>query len=138
MGVNLPNYTIENAQKNNRFAPTIITDYIEEHNLDVHNNIMLNNYNFGGYLIFNGYKTFIDGRADVFVSEFGNEDVFKDYYYIMDVRDNVDELIAKYNIKYYAIYKNCKLTNYLINNNLADVLVEDEQYILLEMKQEDL
>jgi len=137
LGMNLSNYTIENAQKNNEFAPEIITKYIEENNIDVNNNIMLNNYNFGGYLIFNGYKTFIDGRADVFVSEFGNEDIFKDYYYIMDVRDNVDELIAKYNIKYYAIYKNCKLTNYLINNNLANVLVEDDQYILLEMKEED-
>ena len=52
----------------------------------------------------------------------------------MDVQDNVDELIEKYNIKYYAIYKNSKLTNYLIENDLARVLVEDEQYILLEHK----
>ena len=134
IGFNSTNYTIEKAEASGKFAPTIITKYIEENDIDVKNNIMFNNYNFGGYLIFNGYKTFIDGRTDVFLSEFGNEDVFKDYYYIMDVQDNVDELIEKYNIKYYAIYKNCKLTEYLINNNLANVLVEDDQYILHEQK----
>lgn len=129
---NVQNITLESSQENSIFSPTIITDYIEENNINVENNIMFNNYNFGGYLIFNGYKTFIDGRADVFVSEFGNEDIFKDYYYIMDVRDNINELIEKYNIKYFAIYKKCKLYNYLTKNDFANILIEDDEFALLE------
>ena len=131
--MNLGNISLENSENNNIFAPKIITNYIEENNIDVENNIMFNDYNFGGYLIFNDYKVFIDGRADVYLEAFGSPEVFSDYLDLQLTKRNTEELIEKYNIKYFALYKDYRLTNYLLENNLAKELVSDDTYILLEL-----
>ena len=131
--MNLGNISLENSEDNNIFAPKIITNYIEENNIDVENNIMFNDYNFGGYLIFNDYKVFIDGRADVYLDAFGSPEVFSDYLDLQLTKRNTEELIEKYNIKYFALYKDYRLTNYLLENNLAKELVSDDTYILLEL-----
>ena len=114
-----------------KFAPVIIKDYIEENNLDVKNNIMFNEYSFGGYFIFNNIPVFIDGRCEPYLEEYGNINVFPDYLDIMKVGDNVKELIEKYDIKYFAIYKDCRLERYLLEHNLATSLVNDDKYELL-------
>ena len=131
--MNLGSISLENSENNNIFAPKIITNYIEENNIDVENNIMFNDYNFGGYLIFNDYKVFIDGRADVYLDAFGSPEVFSDYLDLQLTKRNTEELIEKYNIKYFALYKDYRLTNYLLENNLAKELVSDDTYILLEL-----
>ena len=82
---------------------------------------MFNDYNFGGYLIFNNYKVFMDGRNDVYLDTFGSPNVLYDYFDIDNVERNIDELLEKYNVKYFAIYNDSELHNYLkryINNNI--------------------
>ena len=112
----------------------ILTEYIEENDIDIENNIMFNNYNFGGYFIFNGYKVFMDGRNDVYLEEFGSPNILPDYLDIANVTGDFLNLIEEYNIKYFALYTNDKLTHYLINNDLADILVQDNNYIFLQIK----
>jgi hypothetical protein len=50
-----------NLPRSSQISPKSSVDYIFAHNL--HGNIY-NEYNFGGYLIFRGLPTFIDGRTD--------------------------------------------------------------------------
>jgi hypothetical protein len=44
---------------------------------------VFNDYNFGGFLIAEGIPTFVDGRAELFVSS----DVLRDYYGVVECRD---------------------------------------------------
>jgi hypothetical protein len=53
---------------------------------------VFNHYNFGGYLIFRGIPTFIDGRALPFGKEFNSE------YINADDGNKLDELVDKYGV----------------------------------------
>lgn len=124
--------SLTELEANSRISPTIIKNYIEENNIDVENNIMFNHYNFGGYFIFNNYKVFMDGRNDVYLDTFGSPNVLPDYLDIIKVQKNTEELLEKYNIKYFTIYKESDLYDFLIDNNLAKELISDEKYAFLE------
>jgi hypothetical protein len=56
---------------------------------------MLNSYGFGGYMIFSGYKTFIDGRGEMF-EEVG---VFGDYMHITLLKPGAMKVLAGYQIR---------------------------------------
>lgn len=115
-------------------APQTILNYIEENHLDVTNNIMLNNYNFGGYFIFHDIPVFIDGRADIYIEEFGNQPIFKDYLNMIEYKDDETlNLYDKYNIKYIATYTRSSLPKKLIASGLAKELVSDNNVVLLEI-----
>ncbi len=55
---------------------------------------VLNDYNFGDYLIFNGVKTFIDGRADMF----GDPFIKRYYEAVHGQSDELPALLAQYKI----------------------------------------
>lgn len=132
-GFNISNISLEKMEKNSVIAPEIITNYIKENNIDIVNNVMFNHYNFGGYFVYHHPKVFIDGRADVYMKEFGSPDVFPDYNDILNLEPNAEELIKEYNIKYFAVYKGYDFYNYLLENGATE-LISDEQYALLEYK----
>jgi len=122
--------------KGNTAYPKVIVDYMEKHNIDNSKYIMLNNYNFGGYFIFRNQKVFIDGRADVYMKEFGNKDIFGDYLNITKETD-IDNLMKKlkeYNVKYIAEYSNSILYKTLVDNDKCKILMSDNGYALLELK----
>lgn len=58
---------------------------------------VFNAYNFGGYLIFTGIPTFIDGRADMYGDNF-----FKDYMDAVDLAgsDSLSRILTKYRIEW--------------------------------------
>lgn len=55
------------AHEKNRFTPTAALAAVEAHRVT---GPVLNDYNFGGYLIFAGIAPFIDGRNDLYGDEF--------------------------------------------------------------------
>jgi len=132
LAFNISDISFEKSEEKASVSPTIIKNYIEENNIDVTNNIMLNDYNFGGYFIFNGYKVFMDGRNDVYLDTFGSPNVLPDYFDIDNVEKNIDELLDKYDVKYFAIYTDSDLHSYLVDNGIAKELVFDEKYVFLE------
>ena len=136
---NVFNINFENIEKTSKSSPVIITNYIEENNIDVKNNIMFNNYGYGGYFIYHNYPVFIDGRTDVYLAEYGNEPIYNDYYDMWQAKNNTKDLISKYNIKYWSISPNENLYKYLLENEIATVLVEDNNFAFLEtVEKEDL
>jgi len=72
--------------------PVQAVAYMREHAIT---GPLYNNYFFGGYLIWSGYRTFIDGRADVF--ERGG--VFSDYLYIIDLKPGALSVLQGYGVR---------------------------------------
>ena len=83
----------------NTFYPLKATEYIKD-NLDYSNIRLLNEYNYGSYLLFNDIKVFIDSRADLYTKEFNKtKDIFEeymlgDYFNIINTYD-ITHIIAK-------------------------------------------
>lgn len=72
--------------------PVHAVEYLRQHPIP---GPMLNNYGFGGYLIDAGYRTFIDGRADLF--ERGG--VFGDYVRLMGLQPGGLDILRRYEIQ---------------------------------------
>lgn len=130
-GFNTFNINLEAIEKTANSSPVIIKNYIEENDIDIENNIMYNDYGYGGYFIFNNYPVFVDGRVDVYTEEYGNEPILIDYFKVWDVTDELEAMIEKYDIVYWSIAADKDLYNHLIDNNIAELLTKDGKYAFL-------
>ena len=74
---------------------------------------LFNAYNYGGDLVYNDIKVFIDGRADLYSSS----DVFKDFIGIYYFEGDYYSLMCKYSFDYYLVEKNSSLDYYLRYND---------------------
>jgi hypothetical protein len=72
------------VRKSDPYTPAAALDYAKAHDLTGR---VFNEYSFGGYLIFNGIKPFIDGRADMYGDAFVKR-------YVEATRDASDDLAA--------------------------------------------
>lgn len=73
---------------------------------------LFNVYDFGGELIYNDIKVFVDGRADLY-SKYN----FKEYLVMADFNTGVLDFIEKYDFDYYLVSNNFSITNYLKAND---------------------
>lgn len=89
----------------------------------------------GSYISYFGYKTYIDGRAEVFLKKNNHVfDLFNEYYYFSNYGKNRDMFINKYKFDYYVVsIKDKELINYLSNNDilLYNVVYKDKYRVLL-------
>ena len=84
---------------------------------------LFNAYNYGGDLIYNDIKVFIDGRADLY----SNGDVFNDFSVIYYLDGDFYSLMFKYNFDYYLVEKNSGLDYYLkYNDQFKLIYVNDK------------
>lgn len=73
---------------------------------------IFNNYAWGGYLIFNNIRPFVDGRADMYV--LSGTHVFQDYLAIFSGnQENPSNILKKYNVKVILISPYGQLRWYL-------------------------
>jgi len=100
--------------------PVTSTNILKSLGLDEH---LFNNYDWGGYLIYNGVKPFIDGRADVFTFE---SSVFEDYMNAAYIRENPMVVFNKYNIQTLLVARNSLLYNWLISTNYFNLIYQDD------------
>lgn len=90
-------------------------------------NKLFNMYDYGGELVYNDIKVFIDGRADLY-SKYN----YKDYLNISNSSGNYTKLIEKYNFDYFLVDKKYPINNYLKYNNYK--LIYKNKDILLYKK----
>ena len=89
------------------FYPVEATKFIKE-NLDYKNISLLNEYNYGSYLIFNDIPVFIDSRADLYTIEFNNtKNILTEY-----MNNNFYQIINDYNISPIIASKDNNLYSY--------------------------
>lgn len=97
-------------------------------NLDYKNIKLLNEYNYGSYLLFYDIPVFIDSRADLYTKEFNHkQDIFQDY---MDKDYNC--IIKKYNITHIISQKDSNLYSFIKNHNY-NIIYEDKYFIVCEV-----
>lgn len=84
-------------------------------NLDIENIKLYNEYNYGSYLLFKGIPVFLDSRADLYSPEFNKDTtVFTDFLNMSGLSDsiyNTEQLIDKYGITHFILYKNSSKSN---------------------------
>ena len=111
------------------FYPVKATEYIKD-NLDYSNMRLLNEYNYGSYLLFNDIPVFIDSRADLYTKEFNKtKDILQEY---MD--GNYYQILKDYDITHIIAMNGNKLYGYA--NLLGDyeLIYEDDYFALYSKK----
>ncbi|QSO52256.1 hypothetical protein JZ785_26590 [Alicyclobacillus curvatus] len=105
--------------------PVGAVNYMESHHLTTR---ILNKYDWGGYLIYRGIPTFVDGRTDVFLKN----GIFMDYLALQNVWWNAPDLLNKYHFQAILFNSGSSLVTYLTHTGQwkvayygtnADVLV---------------
>jgi hypothetical protein len=87
---------IENRDVEARHYPLDALAYVDESGLAERR--MYNSYNWGGYLLWRGYKVYIDGRADVYLDEFMDE-----YNLAYQLRGDWRQPLERYDVEYILI-----------------------------------
>ena len=116
-----------------KIYPVDVVSYIKE-NLDYENMKIINNYDFGSYLLFNDIKVFVDSRCDLYLKEFNNqeESILDDYYELFNTKEilNYNEYLKKYQADYFLIYKEDLLDNFLSKDSNYRLIYDDESFSL--------
>ena len=86
---------------------------------------LYNMYNYGGELIYNDIKVFVDGRADLY-SKYN----FKDYLNMTNSTNDYVKLIKDYNFDYLLIDKDYPIYIYMKYNNDHEIVYENEKLVL--------
>lgn len=86
---------------------------------------LFNMYDYGGELVYNDIKVFIDGRADLY-SKYN----YKDYLNISNCKDDYIQLINKYNFDYLLIDKKYPIYTYLKYSDGYDSIYENNKLVL--------
>ena len=119
----------DKAYINKNSYPVDMVKYIKLHESDKEMRI-LNNYNFGSYLILNDIKVFIDSRADLYLPEF-NEGC-NQFIEAMNLVPNFKTIKNKYDITHILIYKNSSLNYFMEYQEDFKLVREDEHFVLYE------
>jgi hypothetical protein len=105
-GMRTASVLAENRSVEARLYPLDAIAYIEDHGLAGQR--MYNSYNWGGYLIWRGYRVFIDGRADVYMDELINE-----YLLAYQLRGDWRQPLDRYGVDYVFIERGASLATLL-------------------------
>jgi len=105
-GLRVADVLLKNRTVEATHYPLAALDYIETHGLAAKR--MYNSYNWGGYLLWRGYRVFIDGRADVYLDDFMNE-----YVLAYQLRGDWRQPLDKYAVDYVLIEREASLATLL-------------------------
>lgn len=94
---------------------------------------LYNDYNYGGYLIYNDIPVFIDGRADMYEWIGSFEENMKIQSFSLDYESNIDEYIKKYEFDAILTSKNNYINLVVRNLKNFNVIYENEKIIYYEI-----
>ncbi len=86
---------------------------------------LYNYYDYGGYLIYNDIKVFVDGRADLY-SKYN----YEDSYNLSTMTGNIKKIIDKYDFDYYLISKDSSLSYYLKEREDFRLVLQDGKQVI--------
>ncbi|MDI7274623.1 MAG: hypothetical protein QME94_01455 [Anaerolineae bacterium] len=90
LGVRVSNMAKANARLGETRYPAAALAYMREHNLGGR---ILHTYHWGGYLIWQGYEVFVDGRAELY-----GDEILGEYLEAFGVRPGWEEPLRKYDV----------------------------------------
>jgi hypothetical protein len=97
---------VSRAEREN--FPVGAVEWLKDQNQDQSYRVF-NDYNWGGYLIFNlpEVPVFVDGRTDLY-----GDEILNDYLAIMQVEENWNELLQKYDLGLLLVKNDSRLSRY--------------------------
>ena len=99
-------------------------------NIDAGEVIYTGNFD-GSYYSFYGYKTYIDTRAELFLKVNNHkEDIFHEYYLLMNGKLQYDLFLEKYHFKYLVVDKREPIYQYLKSNDFYHLLYKSKKTYL--------
>ena len=111
--------------------PMGAVSYINQ-NLDKKSMRIFNQYEDGGYLLFNDIKVFIDSRSDLYTKEFNKKmDIFDDYIQV-DRKLEYKKVFEKYKITHVLLTKNSNIEKLLSKDTSYKKIYIDEKFVLYE------
>ena len=122
-GVRVADVLIENREVEEKHYPLAAVEYIESHGLAERR--MYNTYNWGGYLLWKGYRVFIDGRADVYMDDFMNE-----YVLAYQLRGDWRRPLEKYDVEYILIESGASFEALLEASEEWERVYRDERAVI--------
>jgi hypothetical protein len=106
-------------------APKAAIDFVQRTNIKGN---VFNEYDFGGYLIFSGIPTFVDGRNLVFGDAFMHK--YSDAISLTDI-DSAFKLLDEYKVAWVILYPKAPLALALARSGLWDEAYSDKSSIVL-------
>ena len=93
---------------------------------------IFNQYEDGGYLLFNDIKVFIDSRSDLYTKEFNKKmDIFDDYIQV-ERKLEYKKVFEKYKITHVLLTKNSSIEKLLSMDTSYKKIYTDEKFVLYE------
>jgi hypothetical protein len=92
---------------------------------------IFNDYNIGGYFIFNDIPVFIDGRQDLYTPNFNDTNIFTEYSGLLYSEDeDYGSFFEEHRIDYIILGKGMTLSKLLKNDSRYPVIFETELYFV--------
>lgn len=107
-------------------CPVKAVDWLEENKADK----VFNRYNWGGYLIHRGVPVFIDGRADMYHMAGLENDPFIDYINLTNFDQPPEEILQKYDAKYFLFSSHDWQVHYLKKYGWTEVYSDENASVL--------
>lgn len=92
---------------------------------------LFNSYNFGGYLLYNDMKVFIDARESVFTQN----NVMEDYMNLTELSAPPEAIIEKYDVRNFVLEKDKPLIYYLNLSPKWEKVFEDNIAVIYSLKE---
>jgi hypothetical protein len=105
-------------------APKAAVDFVEKAGITGN---VFNSYNFGGYLIFRGIPTFVDGRQPPYTDKF-----LQEYYDTVKLRDSVNafRLLDRYKVEWVLLLPEEPLAKSLAEKNQWNNVYSDKYAVV--------
>ena len=82
----------------------------------------------GGYAEYNGFRVYIDARAEIFLKKNNKQsDVFEEYISLQNGNSHYKEFLSRYNFTHILVTETDILNLYLSNDDNYSILYEDEK-----------
>jgi hypothetical protein len=112
------------------FLPVEAVKYMKS-TLNVDSMRLYNSFNTGAYLEFEGIRTFVDPRAEVFFKSHNKkEDIMKDYFSLLSGSFYYKDFIAKYKLTHFLAEKGSLMDTSLKHDEEYARLYEDDKFAL--------
>ncbi len=113
--------------------PIYAADYINKHP-EIKNSHLFTHYNDSQYIIFRGIPSFVDSRADLFLSSYNsNTNAFYDFMLAIIDQHKPENLITKYKLNYILINKSNSIYNTFKSYKNLKITYEDKNYCIFKV-----
>lgn len=92
-------------------------------------------YGSGPYIEYNGYKVYMDTRAEVFIKKNNHKaDILEEYYNVLVGKIYYEDFINKYKFNVLIVDKNSNIYNYLVASNNFNTIYNKKNIVVFEKK----